>query len=107
MLYEIKIKKMMNIKPRKNKYDNWEVECPFCLKTCFYKASTATLPDPLRDLKRHITNQAKKEALEWYLSQESNGNTKHLEYYKAHTATKKVLIKTFNREYDDDFKIEK
>ncbi len=95
---------IMEIKPRKNKYDHIEVECPFCGKSCYFRAVTRTSPDQLRELKRHISNQAKAEALAYFIADNAEAG-KHLEYYKAHTAPKKILVKTENREYDEDLKL--
>ena len=93
---------MTNIKIRKNQYDHEVADCPFCDKFVYVRPVTKMSPDPLRDLKRHITNQAKNEALEKYLKPKAG--IEHLMYYAAHTQPK-VVPKANVRMYDPDLKI--
>lgn len=92
----------MKIKPRKNEHSHNIVDCPFCDHWTYLRAATKVSPDPLRDLKRHITNAAKNEAFALNLGKEIA--TPHLDYYKAHTVEKKIVLKD-KREYDNDMTI--
>lgn len=96
----------MEIKIRKNDYGYSVADCPFCDYTAHVREITKISPDPLRDLKRHITNQAKNEALVWIIGGCSGGieKFKHLDYYKKHTCEKKIVLAD-KRQYDDDLKI--
>lgn len=93
----------MQLKKYKNKYGYERVDCPFCGYDAKVAKVTSVSPDPLRDLKRHITNQAKNEALLFCIDVKAEIG-KHLAYYKAHTSEKKVVI-TNKRHFDDDLKI--
>lgn len=95
---------MTNIQIRKNEYDHEVADCPFCDKWVYVRPTTKVSPDPLRDLKRHITNQAKNEAMEKYLRPEASID--HLMYYVAHTKPK-VVPKPNMRMYDADLTIQK
>lgn len=95
----------MEIKARKNDYNHDVVDCPFCKYFAYVRPISKVSPDPLRDLKRHITNQAKNESLSWALSQETVQDTKpfpHLSYYIEHTNEGVVLPKITKRVYDAD-----
>lgn len=99
----------MKIKPRINEYRHQVLDCPFCDGWVYLRESTKVSPDPLRDLKRHITTQAKNEAfafylnnhLEWALAEE-NIKIPHLEYYQDHTALKAQRDGSKKRQYDND-----
>lgn len=80
------------------------IDCPFCKKMCYLRTSNKVSPDPLRDLKRHITNEAKKEALELYLNDRLAHP--HLKYYGQHAIERKVES-TPKRIYDDDMTLDK
>lgn len=94
----------MKIEKRKNQYGHEVADCPFCDAWVYIRDSSKASPDPLRDLKRHITNEAKKEALEWALSDGTNGANRHLEYFRAHTSP--IVVKTASkRQYDADMTV--
>lgn len=95
----------MEIKAFKNQYNHQKIQCPFCEVFCTYRPVTKASPDPFRDLKRHITNEAKKEALEFYLSKDAV-IVEHVEYYKNHTVNQKI-VPTVKRNYDDDMQLKK
>lgn len=90
---------MMKLTQRKNEYGHEVVDCPFCPDFIYLREETKSSPDALRDLKRHITNQAKNEALEKALR--NIGEFKHLVYYVAHTQPMMVKIPN-KRQFDND-----
>ena len=96
---------MKEIKSRINEFDHKVADCPFCNYWAYVRLVTKTSPDPLRDLKRHITNSSKNEALTEFLS-ESRTETPHLDYYKKHTSHRKVVVSP-KREYDGDLVLAK
>lgn len=79
------------------------VDCPFCDDFVYMRESRMHKEDRLSNLKRHITNQARNEALEWYLAGESIP-CPHLTYLKAHTEPKVVKL-LHKRQFDEDLKI--
>ncbi len=90
----------MKIETNKNEYGHMVAHCPFCKKWVYLRDK----PDPIRDLKRHITHEAKKEG--YAIAMETKIDfTPHLDYYKAHTRPipPKILIE--KREYDNDLQI--
>lgn len=92
----------MELKQHKNTYGHNMVCCPFCDYEAFVRSTgRGSNPDPLRDLKRHITSAAKNEAFTLYIEDKS-GPTPHLEYYKAHTSMKQRLAPSEKRTYDND-----
>ena len=93
----------MDLKPYANAYKHPVVDCPFCNGWAYVRDVSTGSPDPLRDLKRHITNQAKNEALLVALT--PGIQTPHLAYYKEHTSDQKVVLAATKRKYDDDLKI--
>lgn len=99
----------MDVKARKNEYQHDVVDCPFCDYFAYVRPVTKVSPDPLRDLKRHITNQAKNEAfiqaLVSPLTDETNHSTPHLDYYKQHTSEPKLPPRPKARQYDEDLKL--
>lgn len=93
----------MKLTPRKNNYGHMVIDCPFCADFVYLQESRHHQPDRLSNLKRHITNQARNEALEWYLAG-SSIPCPHLEYLKAHTEPK--VVKLLNkRQFDNDLTI--
>ena len=92
----------MKIKPYKNKYGHTVADCPFCKEFFYIREVRGRNSDPLRDLKRHITNQAKNEALDKELGE--TREPKHLIYYLEHTEDKVVRIPT-KRQYDSDLSL--
>lgn len=98
----------MKITPRKNDYGHMVADCPFCSYWAYIRESTKVSPDPLRDLKRHITNEAKNEAFTVALADtaaEVPQEVKHLEYYKAHTHLQPVKPTLMKRAYDNDLTV--
>lgn len=95
----------MEIKSYTNAHKFEVVDCPFCTRNFYVRTATKAAPDALRDLKRHITNEAKKEALDYYLLGEPILHP-HLEYYKQHTAPRVEPVKT-KRQYDEDIQLTK
>jgi uncharacterized protein YihD (DUF1040 family) len=96
----------MKLESYKNNYSHKVVDCPFCKKVIYVRDSTKITPDPLRDLKRHITNQAKNEAFNTFLAEvKDNHLFPHLRYYKEHTIEKAVVVPSSKREYDNDLKL--
>lgn len=93
----------MKLEIHKNKYGYEYVNCPHCAKEVYVRVSSKTSPDALRNLKRHMTNSAKEEALAKAIG--STEPTPHLDYYKEHTSEKKAVVKVEKREYDDDLSI--
>lgn len=90
---------MINLKPYKNTYGHPRVDCPFCGYDAKFRGPG------FNDLKRHITNQAKNEALELIVAGKGEiAKYKHLEYYKKHTSNT-VTITIPMRKFDDSFKI--
>lgn len=96
----------MKIKPRINDYGHKVADCPFCDGWVYVRESTSVSPDPLRDLKRHITNQAKNEAFAIAILKPGEPvviERKHLDYYKDHTAVRPVQpVVVAKRQYDGD-----
>ena len=92
----------MKLKKYKNKYGHERVKCPFCSHEAYVQSTSKYQLDPLRGLKQHIKNQAKNEALEVLV--EGGKNTEHLDYFKKHTAKRKVVLTTV-RNFDDDLTI--
>lgn len=78
------------------------VDCPFCEDFIYMRESRLHNPDRLSNLKRHITNQARNEALEVIIG---NGQVrKHLAYMKAHTEPKIIKVKN-GRQFDSDLSL--
>jgi hypothetical protein len=97
----------MQIKSYKNSYQHDVVDCPYCSYFAYVRDVTKASPDPLRDLKRHITNQAKNEAFNKLLLGESVA-TPHFDYYRDHTKPQKVVLtKIEKRTYDEDLTLVK
>lgn len=95
----------MKLTPRKNQYGHEVVDCPFCAQWIYVRDVTKISPDPLRDLKRHISNAAKSEALSVALGELiKETQAPHLEYFTLHTKPKVMPIKN-KREYDNDLTI--
>lgn len=90
----------MKLKPFINTYGWPKVKCPFCTHTSSVKDTSKSSPDALRDLKRHITNQSKNEALSYVLGEGSK--TKHLDYYKVHTEDRPMVLTSTKRQFDND-----
>lgn len=89
----------MEIKSYINKY-KWEVvKCPFCSHTTYVREVKKESPDPLRDLKRHITCKARSEALSHFLGGVVG---KHLSYFKEHTKELPIVQRSKKRQFDDD-----
>lgn len=82
-----------------------KVKCPFCIYEAHVAHITKTSPDPLRDLKRHLTNAAKNEALDYCIAP-TPPLTPHLDYFRLHTSDKKVIRTLAKRVYDSDLEIE-
>ncbi len=93
----------MKIKSRKNEYNYDVVDCPFCDNWVYLRVATKISPDPLRDLKRHITNHAKNEAFAVALGE--SVFTTHLDYYKSHTKLQPIKPILMKRGYDKDLSI--
>lgn len=95
----------MKLVPRTNEYQHKVIDCPFCPKWVYVRSVSKNSPDALRDLKRHITNDAKNEAFALAIHGEPLA-VPHLDYYRMHTsevpAVPKVSIK---RAYDSDLEI--
>lgn len=93
----------MKLAPYTNKYGYERVKCPFCGYEANYRKGNGS--DPFMDLKRHITNQAKNEALKWMMfSKEKMRKAQmpeHLLYYQNHTSDERV-VKVEIRAYDED-----
>lgn len=85
-----------------DKYGHKKVKCPFCLRECFVRELTKTTPNVLVNLMRHITVEAKTEALESFIEggQSVYGNYQHLTYYRDHTNPQNEIRKP-NRKFDD------
>ena len=92
----------MKLKPRKNQYGYMVVDCPFCDDFIYMRESRLHNPDRLSNLKRHITNQARNEALEAAISNVKEG--KHLVYMKTHTEPKVIKIKN-GRQFNNDLSL--
>lgn len=98
----------MKVEKYKNKYGYEKVKCPFCQYEAHLRKVTAQSPDPLRDLKRHITNAAKNEALDWFIKSTLAGTPEtppHLKYYDKHTIEKPVVTTSSKRQYDNDLSL--
>lgn len=97
----------MKLTPYKNQYHHQVVDCPFCKHWVYLRESTKVSPDPLRDLKRHITNQAKNEAFARALAGEDAppSEAPHLSYYKQHTYLQPVKPTAMKRAYDADLTV--
>jgi len=91
----------MKIEIYKNDYGYDSVNCPFCNKRQYVRPATKVSPDRLRDLKRHIKNQAKNEALEFVC--ENKKDTPHLNYLKERT--KPRIIISDSRVFDEDLQL--
>lgn len=92
----------MKLTPRTNQYGHEVVDCPFCPDFIYLREETKGSPDALRDLKRHITSQARAEALEKCVG--NIGEFKHLMYYVEHTTP--AVVKIVNkRQFDGDLSI--
>ena len=91
----------MKIEIYKNDYGYDSVDCPFCKKRLYAREATKVSPDRLRDLKRHIKQQSKNEALTFILDGSKDTDLiPHLNYLKAHTKAKIVL--SDSRVFDSD-----
>lgn len=88
----------MKLEKKKNSYGHEVVDCPFCADFVYVRER----PEPLRDLKRHIANQAKNEALEKCIG--SKEIVAHLDYYLAHTESKVVRVPK-KRQFDNDLQL--
>lgn len=95
----------MEIKSRKNAHNFDVADCPFCEYFAYIRPVTKASPDPLRDLKRHITNQAKNEALAHLIGDLNTMEILHFDYYKVHTQTKRIVSSVEKRQYDEDLKL--
>lgn len=96
----------MKVKSYKNKYMHDVADCPLCPAFVYVRPSTKLSPDPLRDLKRHITTRAKAEALAFFLDEEIHEACPHADYYKNHTKVKPLQPSTAGkRGYDEDLTI--
>ena len=98
----------MTITPRINEYGHKVADCPFCPGWVYVRETSKTSPDPLRDLKRHITNQAKNEALERHLQGEDalpSDEPPHLHYYRKHTLMRPQRSGEMKRQYDADMSL--
>jgi len=94
----------MEIKCFRSPYGYEKVKCPFCAKEVTVRDATKMNPDRLRDLKRHITNQASKEALYWFITpseEQEEKRIQHLAYYAKHTQPKTVVVEN-KRGFDSD-----
>ena len=69
----------MELASHKNAYGHEVIDCPFCTDWVYKRDN----PEPARDLYRHITGEAKKEALAIELGESME--RKHLDFYKEHT----------------------
>lgn len=90
----------MILKQSDNGFGHKIVQCPFCSKVCFVRGETRSSPDALRDLKRHILNASKKEALQKVV--EESGLSPHLDYYKEHTTEVEIILPVLKRKFDND-----
>lgn len=88
----------MKLKISTTPYGHEVINCPFCDYFSYVKR---TAYDPTNGIKRHITNAARAEALDVILEKKSK--TPHLDYYKEHTAEKRITPN--KRHFDDDLKI--
>lgn len=97
----------MKIEKIKTKYGYWKLQCPFCDYQAFDRPITKVSPDPLRDLKRHITNEAKNEAFFDAISPDETDDTqmRHLNYYREHTDEKPEKKTKVKRQYDSDMSL--
>lgn len=93
----------MEIESRKNKYNHEVVDCPFCAYFAYVPEINKKSDDPLRGLKRHITVQAKNEALIIYFDPKADAF--HLRYFKEHTSERRVVTKAIKRQYDDNLEL--
>lgn len=93
----------MKVKTYADKYGYTRVDCPFCGE--FAYLAHGHRADELRNLKRHITNAAKNEALAFLVNDLSPKSTPHLDYYKEHTTVQREVIKTNKRGFDNDLKV--
>jgi len=82
----------MEIKSRKNDYGHKLIDCPFCDKTCYISRG-------VKDFLRHMTNQAKNEALEVAVGGMKDDEAKHLQFYKNNTKEKEVTFVAGKRDY--------
>lgn len=94
----------MKLIPRLNDYNHQVVDCPFCAGWVYVCEVSKNSPDPLRNLKRHITNQAKSEAFAWNLG-EAETVGKHFLYFKEHTAVMPPRTGELKRQYDADLNL--
>lgn len=99
----------MEVKIYKNDYGHDSIDCPFCGERCYARPATKVSPDRLRDLKRHILNRAKAEALDWILNDPSKQVTNremgsHLKYVKDHLREKPPQLTTGKYLWDGDLK---
>lgn len=92
----------MKVKSYKDRYGYTRVDCPFCGEFAYLASGHAI--DELRNLKRHITNAAKNEALAFLVGTLSPKKTPHLDYYKEHTSFRKVTLAD-KRTFDNDLKV--
>jgi len=89
---------MTSVQKIKNNYGHEVVDCPFCSSSAY--VPNGPHPDPLRNLKRHITCQAKSEAFAHFF--DSALPTPHLTYLKEHTKEQATTPKITKREFDND-----
>lgn len=94
---------MTDVRTYKNEYGYKVADCPFCEHWVYVRDSTKVSPDPLRDLKRHITNAAKNEAFESAIAKDTMP-TPHLDYVRDHTSVRPKVPKVEKRQYDDDLR---
>ena len=87
-----------------NEYGHKRVRCPFCPKECFVRESTRVSPNALRNLMRHITVEAKNEALDFIDDKEMIEEYKHLNYYRDHTSPQNEPRRA-SRKFDDSLSL--
>lgn len=76
----------MEIKKRKNEYGHEVADCPFCKAWVYIRDAVPSRGQhEARDMFRHITNEAKKEALSVAIDTMKAGDAKHLAFYKENT----------------------
>ena len=89
-----------------NKYGHKKVKCPFCSRECFVREATKATPNVLCNLMRHITVEAKNEALEAFMSSRKGEvyTCLHLDYFIEHT-TPQEIPKKQGRKFDDSLSL--
>ena len=89
----------MELKLKTNKYGYKEIYCPYCDKRCYLRKESGI---PAKSLFRHMTNQARNEALEVIVGELKSEEAKHLKFYKENTKKKEVLFVAGKRDYIAD-----